>query len=85
VTKTPPHLFEMDGVHHCSICKMAFPMHTQHSVHKAFEEHVRKAHRSGQMSEGLNQTTGGGHQNRDKQSGGQQGGQPGGGQKSGAR
>lgn len=56
MTKTPPHLFEMDGVQHCSICKMPFPMRTQHSVHKAFEEHVRKAHWPCQVSEGLNQT-----------------------------
>ncbi len=57
MTKRIPRLFEMDGLQRCSVCKMSFPMHTQHSVHKAFGEHMRKAHQPCPTSQVINQTT----------------------------
>lgn len=52
--KRLPRLFEMDGVQRCSVCKASFPMNTQHSVHKAFEEHMRRAHQPCPTNQGIN-------------------------------
>ncbi len=56
MTKAAPHLFEMDGIQRCSVCKMPFPLEGQHAIHRAFEEHIRNVHELRQANVDTNKT-----------------------------
>ena len=53
--KLPPHLIadRNQNVKRCSVCKHPFDAET--SMSRAFAEHVRTAHKPGQISEDVNQ------------------------------
>ena len=53
--KLLPHLIADGSLQRCSVCGYPFPADVHPSMSMAFSDHLSKAHKPGQTTEGFNQ------------------------------